>query len=47
MEKFCNVILETYFGNIIVIKSRKWCHNWFFEVRFRHQFKKTQFGQIT
>jgi len=32
----------------MAIKSIKWRHNWFFEVRFRHnQLEKPQFGEIT
>jgi len=31
MEKFCDVILVTFFGNVIRMASLKWCHNWFFK----------------
>jgi len=48
MEKFCDVILMTFFGDVMAMTSLKWRHNWFFKVRFRHnQLEKTQFGYIT
>jgi len=30
MEKFCDVILVTSFGDVMMITSPKWRHNWFF-----------------
>jgi len=34
MEKFCDIILVTFFDNLITMTSLKWPHNWFFEVQF-------------
>jgi len=34
--KFCDVIMVTFFGDIMTMTSLKWRHKWFFEVRFRH-----------
>jgi len=36
MKIFCDVILATFFGEIIVMTSLSWRHDWFFEVRFRY-----------
>jgi len=30
MEKFCDVILVTFFGGVMMMTSRKWRHKWFF-----------------
>jgi len=30
MEKFCDVSLVTFFGDVIMMTSLKWRHNWFF-----------------
>jgi len=41
-------ILATFFGDVMVMTSLKWRHNYIFEVRFCHnQLEKPQFGQIT
>jgi len=46
-EKFCDVILVTFFGDVMKITSLTWRYNWFFVVRFCHnQLEKPQFGQI-
>jgi len=43
MEKFCDVILVTFFDNVIMVTLLN-----FYEVRFCHnQFEKTQFCQTT
>jgi len=43
MENFCDVILMTFFSDVIVMTSLK-CT----KVRFRHNlFETPQFGQIT
>jgi len=30
MEKFCDVTLVTFFGNVMMMTSLKSCHYWFF-----------------
>jgi len=30
MEKFCDVNLVTFFGDIMTMTPLKWRHNWFF-----------------
>jgi len=41
MEKFCYVILVTFFNDTIMMTSLKWRRNWFFKVRFHHnQYEK-------
>jgi len=36
MEKLCDVILVTFFDDVMKMMPLKWRHYWFFEVRFRH-----------
>jgi len=41
MEKSFDIGLVTFFGDVITLTSRKWRHNWFFQVRFCHnQYEK-------
>jgi len=43
----CDVMV-TFFGDVTVMTSLKWRHNYIFEVRFRHnQLQKPLFVQIT
>jgi len=34
MEKFCDVILMTFFGGVMMIKILKWRHYWFLKFNF-------------
>jgi len=34
MENYCDVILVTFFGGVIVMTSLKWRHNWYFRFDF-------------
>jgi len=45
--KFCDVIMVTFFGDIMGITSLKCRHNWFFKVRIRHiQLKKHNLAKL-
>jgi len=48
LENFCDVILVTFFGDVMLMTSLIWRHNYIFQVRFRlNQLQKPLFGQIT
>jgi len=48
MENLVTLVWWEFFGDEITMTSLKYCHNWYFKVRFRYnQFEKPLFGQIT
>jgi len=48
LENFLYVILVTFIGDVMVMTSLKWRHNYIFEIQFRHyQLQKPLFSQVT
>jgi len=48
LKKILDIILVTFFSDVMLMTSLKWCRKYIFEVRFCHnQLEKPQFGQIT
>jgi len=45
-KKTCDIILVEFLGDVIVMMSLKWRHNYIFEVRFGHnQLEKTNLAK--